>query len=368
MKKYLLLVAVCCASARAQVTTDGSTAANNVPKFSNATTLTKSAISEVNGNVGIGTTSPGAKLDVEGGWAVSSSGFYNESSVLTGMNNGNGNGSLYFRTGGVDGKMVILNSGQVGIGTLNPGRKVTIQGNGGTTAALAFNNSSNPVPYVGVAYDQTNDGLALMTNNSSADLNTTPLFIQRTTSNIGIGTTAPGVRLEVNGNIKLTSGSGASISFADGTTQSTAWSGTLCGGDYAESVDVSGDRSRYEPGDVMVIDPDVPGKFLKSAEPYSTSVAGIYSTKPGMVGRRQTAVDSQARATEVPMAMVGIVPTKVSAENGPIKPGDTLVTSSTLGHAMKGTDRSLLASAVVGKALGRLESGTGVIEVLVSLQ
>jgi hypothetical protein len=35
---------------------------------------------------------------------------------------------------------------------------------------------------------------------------------------------------------------------------------------------------------------------------------------------------------------------------------------------MKGTDRSLLTGAIVGKALAPLESGTGVIEVLVSLQ
>ena len=68
------------------------------------------------------------------------------------------------------------------------------------------------------------------------------------------------------------------------------------------------------------------------------------------------------------MAMMGIVPTKVSAENGPIETGDLLVASSTMGYAMKGTDRSRLTGAVVGKALASLDSGTGVIEVLVTLQ
>ena len=68
------------------------------------------------------------------------------------------------------------------------------------------------------------------------------------------------------------------------------------------------------------------------------------------------------------MAMTGIVPTKVSAENGPIKAGDLLVSSSTLGYAMKGTDRSRMLGAVIGKALGHLDSGTGVIEVVVTLQ
>jgi hypothetical protein len=155
------------------------------------------------------------------------------------------------------------------------------------------------------------------------------------------------------------------MTFADGTSQTTAWTGVLCGGDYAESIDVIGDRKHYQPGDVLVIAPETPGKFLKSAERYSTAVAGIYSTKPGALGRRQTTAQSP---NEVPMAIVGIVPTKVSAENGPIKPGDLLVTSSTAGYAMKGTDRSLLTGAVIGKAMDSLNSAMGVIEVLVTLQ
>lgn len=82
-------------------------------------------------------------------------------------------------------------------------------------------------------------------------------------------------------------------------------------------------------------------------------------------GRRPS---DPASASEVPMAMVGRVPTKVSAENGSIKVGDLLVTSSTIGYAMKGTDRSQMLGAVIGKALGPLDAGTGVIEVLVTLQ
>lgn len=171
----------------------------------------------------------------------------------------------------------------------------------------------------------------------------------------------------IRGNLNLTTGSGASIFFPDGTVQSTAWSGTLCGGDYAESVDITGERAQYEPGDVLVVDPDHPGRFIKASERYSTSVAGIYSTKPGLIGRRQT-TDPKLTSTEVPMAMVGVVPTKVSAENGPIHSGDVLVTSSSSGRAMKGTDRTMFAGAIVGKAMGSLDSGTGVIEVLVSLQ
>ena len=68
------------------------------------------------------------------------------------------------------------------------------------------------------------------------------------------------------------------------------------------------------------------------------------------------------------MAMIGIVPVKVSTENGPVSPGDLLVTSSMPGYAMKGTDREHLTGAVLGKALGSVTGNTGTIEVLASLQ
>ena len=149
------------------------------------------------------------------------------------------------------------------------------------------------------------------------------MVLRGDTGNVGIGTTNPGAKLDVNGGMKL-SASGSSLTFADGTSQTTAWTGALCGGDYAESVDVSNSRMHYEPGDVLVLMPDNPGKVLKSVEPYSTVVSGIYSTKPGVVGRWQLTPKTDS---EVPMDVVGIVPTKVNAENDAIHVGDLLVSS-----------------------------------------
>jgi hypothetical protein len=77
-------------------------------------------------------------------------------------------------------------------------------------------------------------------------------------------------------------------------------------------------------------------------------------------GRERIGEDEQVRAD---VARFG-----VSTENGAIKPGDLLVTSSTAGFAMKGTDRERITGAIVGKALGSLDNGVGVIEVLVTLQ
>jgi hypothetical protein len=78
--------------------------------------------------------------------------------------------------------------------------------------------------------------------------------------------------------------------------------------------------------------------------------------------------DDPRLADEIPLAIVGIVPCKVTTENGPIAAGDLLVTSSLPGHAMKGTDRTRMVGAIIGKAFEPLEQGEGIIQVLVTLQ
>jgi hypothetical protein len=138
------------------------------------------------------------------------------------------------------------------------------------------------------------------------------------------------------------------------------------GADFAESVSVRGERSLYKPGDLLEIASGAHRTLALSHSPYSTRIAGIYSTKPGVLGSPH-AIDEKVEG-EVPLAIVGIVPCNVTAENGAIHEGDLLVASSRPGFAMKGTDRSRLVGAVVGKALESLPKGTGSIQVLVTLQ
>ena len=151
--------------------------------------------------------------------------------------------------------------------------------------------------------------------------------------------------------------------------------------DFSEMIAVSSGAFTAEPGDVMVIDPKNTRSVVKSTESRSTLVAGIYSTKPGFLGSERdwdkptanpddesdayTREDMAREFNEIPLAVMGIVPCKVSAENGAISPGDLLVTSSTAGHAMR--DENPKVGTVLGKALEPLTSGTGVIKVLVSL-
>jgi len=165
----------------------------------------------------------------------------------------------------------------------------------------------------------------------------------------GAGTEATVFRVDGNGTI-----------FADGGFRPF-------GADFAESVAVTGSAERYAAGDLLAIDTSSELHLSLSQTPYSTLVAGVYSTQPGVVAS-QHRVDEALPKNEVPLAVVGIVPCKVTAENGPIAAGDLLVSSSTPGHAMKGTDRSRMLGAVVGKALEPLRGRIGVIQVLITLQ
>jgi hypothetical protein len=134
-----------------------------------------------------------------------------------------------------------------------------------------------------------------------------------------------------------------------------------------------------EPGDVVVIDP-ANGRLVRVTKPNDTTVAGVISTQPGIaLGSSDPELDltnptNGSADGNVPLALVGRVPVKVSAENGPIRPGDLLTTSSTPGHAMLAIPVEIngvsfyLPGTIIGKALESLEAGTGVILVLITLQ
>lgn len=131
---------------------------------------------------------------------------------------------------------------------------------------------------------------------------------------------------------------------------------------------MAGDPADYEPGDVLVISLNRSGGVEKCSRPYDERVLGVYSTRPGFLGADKDGV-TEVVADEVPVAVLGIVPVKVSAENGPIQPGDLLTTSSTPGHAMRCRGLELCFGRTLGKALEALPEGqnTGVIRVLVTL-
>ncbi len=56
-------------------------------------------------------------------------------------------------------------------------------------------------------------------------------------------------------------------------------------------------------------------------------------------------------SSDLPVAVIGQVYVRVSTENGPIAPGDLLVSSSRAGVAMRASDMNRAFGAFIGKAL-----------------
>jgi hypothetical protein len=135
--------------------------------------------------------------------------------------------------------------------------------------------------------------------------------------------------------------------------------------DVAERINAS---EWVEPGNVVEIDPEHPGFFRKSTAAYSTKVAGIISTSPGVIlGNNFDEEKDNWEDNRPVLAVTGRVPCMVSTENGPIAIGDLLVASSTPGVAMKG-DSEQAMGAVVSKAMEPFEEGEGTIVVQVMLR
>jgi co-chaperonin GroES (HSP10) len=140
------------------------------------------------------------------------------------------------------------------------------------------------------------------------------------------------------------------------------------GADVAELFDVEGTVKSYEPGDVLVISQSSDRKVEKSSTPYSTLVAGVYATKPGVMLTEKNAEKVQL-SEMVAMGVIGVIPTKVCLEGGAIKRGDLIVTSSIPGVAMKADPDKVRVGQVIGKALQDYNGTTiGKINVLVSIK
>ncbi len=140
------------------------------------------------------------------------------------------------------------------------------------------------------------------------------------------------------------------------------------GADIAEITPVT-EKENLSIGDVVVIDGDDGLRVTRSSKPCDTSVYGIISSyeQASMVIGDDPEGDG-IHTHRLPVALIGRVDANVTVENGVIKPGDLLVTSSTPGHLMKCSDIAKCAGAIAGKALESLESGKGMIKILVTLQ
>ncbi len=111
------------------------------------------------------------------------------------------------------------------------------------------------------------------------------------------------------------------------------------------------------PGEVVIANSNSSVEVKKSSAQYQTALLGVVSTQPGLI------LGSEGESTfAAQVALAGRVPVKATNENGAIKVGDYLTSSSVSGHAMKATK----AGPVVGMALEDFNEATGTVLMHVS--
>jgi hypothetical protein len=243
-------------------------------------------------------------------------------------------------------KLNIVNSDAVQFRTTNP----TIQSNG--TLTFTANNMGGE----NVRFNVQNSAISTAFVIDSNTATPARLFDVRDSGaskftvtgagNVGIGTNAPSTKLHVVGDITVTGNIAAKYQ------------------DVAEWVDSS---QQLAAGTVVVLDSAKSNQVIASTQSYDSRVAGVISLRPGLTL-------GEAGEGRVLVATTGRVKIKVDASNGPINIGDLLVTSDKEGVAMKslpidiGGVRIHRPGTLIGKALEPLAGGKGEILVLLSLQ
>jgi hypothetical protein len=96
-----------------------------------------------------------------------------------------------------------------------------------------------------------------------------------------------------------------------------------------------------------------------------TTISDAAGTLHAIPDARQVAAKGGYASVVTLGAYKGI---KVDAGFGAIHAGDMLVSSPHAGYAMKADDGKIKFGSVIGKALGDLDSGTGLIPVMVTLK
>jgi hypothetical protein len=146
------------------------------------------------GNVAIGDGSTSANVEIsKGGLCVDSDGACSPP----------GDGGLRVGDGGIHGAdssgqdlYLVPDSGYVGIGTTSPDKPLTVQGTGANSEWISFKDTSGATQWHLNYYMASNPGLNLAETGASEGR----LFLENG-GNVGIGTTSPSEKLDVNGNI-----------------------------------------------------------------------------------------------------------------------------------------------------------------------
>ncbi len=309
-------------------------------------------------------------------------------------------------------RMSITNGGQVGIGTASPDAALNLGGGAwdltNTEGDLKIGNDTYRLK-MGVALGGAGAGdgrIRAVGGTNRLILGTgTSDILAIFGSNVGIGTITPGFALDVNGKINaqgLSVNGGASINggiSANGAASingnaSVNGSATVNGNLFVNgTISASGSKAGYlgerfihrsrkplQRGDVVVLnskptthfyglDNRIPIAEVQLAnKAHDTHVCGIVD-EPVLDDQQIHGIDRAA----VGEGNIGLMVTfgayahcKVDATVAPIEAGDLLTTSATRGHAQKlDPEAGSPIGSVIGKAMGALAKGKGMIPVLV---
>jgi trimeric autotransporter adhesin len=331
------------------------------------------------GNVGIGTTNPGYDLDVQGAQSevnVKSTTATNRADIIfvggqtaaVGVESSAG-GSLiggstaYAAVFGSVGayptqfgtnntvKMTILSSGNIGIGTTNPGGLFDIGGDGIYVPAANHNvlndaYNTNGAATFWINYSGYQAGTTQFRDFAVGDgKNNIKFYLTGSTGNVGIGTSSSVYyELDVNGHGRFNGD-------VKVNGQITAGSG-----DVAEEFYID---KEYPAGTVLVMD-DKGYKSSRACDKKNDpTVIGVISEQPGMVVGQ---VEGKYKA---PVALTGVIKVRVNATGGQVRKGDLLATSAVTGEAMKAVNPAVGTS--IGKALEN-DTGKGWVMAIVNLK
>ena len=323
------------------------------------------------GNVGIGTTAPGYILDIAGrsrvrGASGNDGGFwYSNSATPTTDSTFIGRGGTWAGIYNNSWNLVVLDTGNVGIGTTAPSFKLDVLGPiRSSSGGFVFPDGSVQLSAVTgggavtSAFGRTGAVVAAANDYSFSQIS----------GSVNLTTQVNGVLPVLNGGTQWTT-SGSNVSYNAGNV-AIVGNLTVDGIINAKYQDVAEwvpSTQNLSTGTVVVLDSEKSNHVVASSQEYDTRVAGVISAKPGIAL-------GEGGAGKVLVATTGRVRIKVDATQGPVQIGDLLVTSEKDGVAMKSLPLNLggvqihRPGTLIGKALEPLSNGTGEILVLLSLQ
>ena len=184
-------------------------------------------------------------------------------------------------------RMVILQNGNVGIGTTNPGRKLTVQGADDGTMQLRLMGTASQTSYWDIGREAASTGQFRFIASRTGTV-ITPMVIDDQTGNVGIGTTGPVSPLDVRGagatSNPATSGTTVStgtrfrIASSTGATAVLDFGISTSGKTWLQSTDRIDLSTKYP----LLLNPNGGNVGIGTADPDKTLTVGGTNTTHGI--------------------------------------------------------------------------------------